>query len=102
MASEPFQGWGDHRLMRIRQRKRSGPRWESEGFIVPLEAEGQHNPGRGESELTLLCSCNRRAEDQGIAMSLVTPDTIRTLQRNLCYQRLDWSDHTRGNLGMCL
>ena len=34
-------------------------------------------------EGTLLCSCNQRAEDQGIAMSLTTPDSIRTLQRKL-------------------
>jgi hypothetical protein len=40
-------GWGGHRPLRIRQRKRSGPRRESEGFIVPFEIEGQHNPGRG-------------------------------------------------------
>lgn len=33
--------------MRIRRRKRSGLYRESEGFIVLLEAEGQHNPGRG-------------------------------------------------------
>ena len=42
-----FGRWGDHRPLRIRQRKRSGPRRESEGFIVPFEIEGQHNPGRG-------------------------------------------------------
>lgn len=42
-----LRGWGDHRPKRIRQRKRSGPRRESEGFIVPIESEGQHNPGRG-------------------------------------------------------
>jgi hypothetical protein len=40
-------GWGDHHPLRIRQRKRSGPERESEGFIVLLETEGQHNPGRG-------------------------------------------------------
>jgi RNA-directed DNA polymerase len=34
-------------------------------------------------EGTLLCSCNQRAEDQGIAMSLTTPNSIRTLQRKL-------------------
>ena len=39
--------WGDHRPLRIRKRKRSGCRRESEGFIVPFEFEGQHNPGRG-------------------------------------------------------
>jgi len=33
--------------MRIRKRKRSGLERESEGFIVPIESEGQHNPGRG-------------------------------------------------------
>jgi hypothetical protein len=39
--------WGGHRPLRIRQRKRSGPRRESEGLIVPIETAGQHNPGRG-------------------------------------------------------
>ena len=42
-----LRGWGGHRPVRIRQRKRSGPRWESEGFIVPFEAQGQQNPRRG-------------------------------------------------------
>ena len=46
-AGDPFRGWRDHRLMRIRKRKRSGPQRESEGFEVPLESKGQHNPGRG-------------------------------------------------------
>ena len=40
-------GWGDHRSRRIRRRKRSDRRRESEGFIVPFEFAGQHNPGRG-------------------------------------------------------
>ena len=40
-------GWGDHRLLRIRKRKRRSVQRESEGFIVPFETEGQHNPGRG-------------------------------------------------------
>jgi len=31
----------------------------------------------------LLCLGNRRAEDQGMARLLTTPDTIRTLQRKL-------------------
>ena len=53
-------GWGDHRPLRIRQRKRSGCKRESEGFIVPTEIAGQHNPRSREG--TLLCSCNRRAE----------------------------------------
>lgn len=42
-----LRGWGDHRPLRIRQRNRSGRRGESEGFIVPLEFKGHHNPGRG-------------------------------------------------------
>ena len=53
----------------------------SEGSKVPPEGMGQHNPAPREG--TLLCSCNQRAEDQGIAMSLSTPETIRTLQRKL-------------------
>ena len=40
-------GWGDHQPRCIRRRKHRGPRRESEGFIVPIETEGQHNPGRG-------------------------------------------------------
>lgn len=39
--------WGGHQLLRIRKRKRNGGRRESEGFIVPIEATGQHNPRRG-------------------------------------------------------
>ena len=42
-----LRGWGGHRLLRIRKRKRSGPERESEGFTVPLAVQGQHNPGRG-------------------------------------------------------
>ena len=40
-----------------------------------------HNPPPRKGPL--LGSRNRRAEDQGIALSLITPDTIRTLQRQL-------------------
>ena len=75
-------GWGGHRPLRIRQRNRSGPGWESEGFIVPFESAGQHNPGRGKGP----CSRTRRDEDRGIAQWLATPDTIRTLQRLLYAQ----------------
>jgi len=39
--------WGGHHPLRIRQRKRRGPGWKSEGSILPIEAEGQQNPGRG-------------------------------------------------------
>ena len=40
-------GWGDHQPLRIRKRRRSRVQRESEGFILPFETEGQHNPGRG-------------------------------------------------------
>jgi len=33
--------------VRIRRRSRSGRLRESEGFIVPFEGLGQHNPARG-------------------------------------------------------
>ena len=42
-----MRGWGDHRPMCIRKRKHNGCMRESEGFIVPFEIEGQHNPDRG-------------------------------------------------------
>ena len=53
-------GWGDHRLLRIRQRKRSGPGRESEGFIVPFEIEGQHNPGLGKEPCFVRATEERR------------------------------------------
>ena len=62
-------------------RKRRGLSWESEGFIVPLEGLGQHNPARGKGPYFV--HVFRRVEDQGIAMALSTPTTIRTLQRKL-------------------
>ena len=40
-----MQGRGDRRPPRIRKRKRGGFIRESEGFIVPFEAKGQHNLG---------------------------------------------------------
>ena len=42
-----WRGWGVHRPERIRKRKRNGCQRESEGFIVLIEATGQHNPRRG-------------------------------------------------------
>ena len=53
-------GWGGRRLMRIRKRKRSGRRRESEGFIVPTEFEGQHNPGRGKGPCFVRATEERR------------------------------------------
>ena len=46
--------------MCIRQRNHSGPERESEGFIVPLEAEGQHNPGRGKEPCFVHATEERR------------------------------------------
>jgi hypothetical protein len=37
----------EYQPRRIRKRNRQGPYRESEGFIVPLEGTGQHNPARG-------------------------------------------------------
>ena len=53
-------GWGGHRSLRIRKRKRSGPGRESEGFIVPFEFEGQHNPGRGKGPCFVRATEERR------------------------------------------
>ena len=53
-------GWGGHRPRRIRQRKRSGLGRKSEGFIVPFEARGQHNPGRGKGPCFVHATEGRR------------------------------------------
>jgi len=53
-------GWGGHRPLCIRKRKLSGPRRESEGIIVPLEFEGQHNPGRGKGPCFVRATKERR------------------------------------------
>ena len=55
-----LRGWGGHRPVRIRKRKRGGPRRESEGFIVPLETEGQHNHGRGKGPCFVHATEGRR------------------------------------------
>ena len=55
-----LRGWGDHRPPRIRKRKRSGCRRESEGFIVPSEFAGQHNPGRGKEPCFVRATEERR------------------------------------------
>jgi len=41
------RGEGGYQPLHIRKRNRSGLRRESQGFIVPIEIAGQHNPGRG-------------------------------------------------------
>jgi hypothetical protein len=37
-----------------------GPSWESEGFIVPFEAKGQHNPSRGKGPYFVQATNERR------------------------------------------
>ena len=54
--------WGDHRQLRIRKRKRSGLERESEGFRVPFEVVGQHNPGRGKEPCFVRATEGRRIE----------------------------------------
>lgn len=56
------RGWGGHQLLRIRKRKRNGCRRESEGFIVPIEATGQHNPRRGKGPCFVHATKERRIE----------------------------------------
>ena len=51
------------------------------GVHSTVRVRGTTSPRTREG--TLLCSCNRRVEEKGIAVSLTTPDAIRTLQRKL-------------------
>ena len=55
-----LRGWGGHRPMRIRKRNRKGPERESEGFIVPIEIKGQHNPGQGKEPYFVHATKGRR------------------------------------------
>ena len=55
-----LRGWGGHRSLRIRKRKRGDLGRESEGFIVPFESEGQHNPGRGKGPCFVHATEERR------------------------------------------
>jgi len=54
------RGRGGRRLACIRRRKHAGLGWKSEGFIVPLEAEGQHNPCRGKGPCFVHATEGRR------------------------------------------
>jgi hypothetical protein len=54
--------WGGHQPLRIRKRKRNGCRRESEGFIVPTEFVGQHNPERGKEPCFVHATKERRIE----------------------------------------
>src|SRR5512139_1595400 len=72
----------EHQRVCIRKRKHTRPHWESEGFIVPREDTGQHNPVRGKGPCFVQVTKEWRMA--GIAMKLSTPENIRTLQRKLC------------------
>ena len=69
--------------MRIRKRKRNGPERESEGFIVPFEIEGQHNPGRGKG----LWSDLYAATTKDMAGQSYAQDFITTA-KNTCFATL--------------
>lgn len=51
---------GGRRPACIRKRKHAGLGWKSEGFIRPLEAEGQHNPRRGKGPCFVHATEGRR------------------------------------------
>ena len=53
---------GGRRPACIRQRKHAGLGWKSEGFIRPLEVEGQHNPRRGKEPCFVHATEGRRIE----------------------------------------
>ena len=55
-----LRGWREHQLMRIRKRNRRGLERESEGFIVPFETKGQHNPGQGKEPYFVHATKERR------------------------------------------
>jgi hypothetical protein len=48
--------------MRIRQRKRIGPQWESEEFMVAFVDTGEHNPSRGKGPCFVRATEGRRIE----------------------------------------
>ena len=60
MLETRLWGWGVHRPLRIRQRKRKGSKRESEGFIVPIADQGQQNLGRGKEPCFVHATKERR------------------------------------------
>ncbi|GJL52540.1 MAG: hypothetical protein NPIRA01_37670 [Nitrospirales bacterium] len=61
LATEAYKG----------DQNRRGPSWESKGFIVLLEGQGQQNPARGKGPYFV--HVLRRVEGQGLAIALSTP-----------------------------
>ena len=62
-------------------RNRYGLQRESEGFIVPFEGTGQHNPTRGKEPYFV--HATNEWKERGLPQMLTTPEKIRTLQRKL-------------------
>ena len=54
------RGWGAHRPSGIRQQKPGGLGWKSEGFIVPVQVQGQQNPLRGKGPCFVQATEERR------------------------------------------
>jgi hypothetical protein len=80
-AGDPFCGVGRPPTAAYKETKAQWP-WTGVGGVHSTAC----SPGSTQTwarEGTLLCSCDQRAEDQGIALLLTTPDAIRTLQRKL-------------------
>ena len=61
----------EHQPARIRKRNRVGPYRESEGFKVPFEGMGQHNPARGKGPCFVHATKGLMVTE--IAGRLVTP-----------------------------
>jgi hypothetical protein len=81
-----------YQLLCIRKRSHKRLCWESEGFIVPQEGTGQHNPARGKGPCFVRATEEWRM--QGIAGMLITPESIRTLQRKLyCKAKQETNAH---------
>lgn len=55
-----YGGVEEHQPRRIRKRNRIGPYRESEGFKVPFEDKGQHNPVRGKGPCFVYATKERR------------------------------------------
>ena len=75
-------GWGDRQRLRIRKRKRSRVQRESEGFIVPPVAQGQHNPERGKEPCFVRATEEPRV--RGLPSCCSPREVTRKLQRKLC------------------
>ena len=67
------------------ERNESGPYWKSEGFIVPLEDERQHNDIRGKGPYFVHACQKAKGGDDCVKLetSNHSKETVRALQRKL-------------------